>query len=344
MLMKINLKMNEDDPKWEIIPDSRMDIGVLQYLFISGGDPGDLDEYITTDNRISNIAAYVKEHRGSTVRDIIRRSKEFIEKHPMVMEGSDLVTTAGSATVTLESTDIEHMGITEGFELFIDSGPDAGGYKILSIDSKNQLTLANNLTNTGRGFSYRVPIARFRLAGGLIGILAAANEVIAKSQARNLTIIFSVIFILCAITYRSFFAGFLFIISIGLANLLAFAFMGARGIGLNVNTLPVSSLGIGLGVDYGIYVISRIRDEYRISKDVKKSIIASISTAGKAVVYTATTLSAGVAIWGFSPLRFQAEMGLLLAFLMMANMLGGIFLLPAIVSIFKPRFVFPGES
>jgi len=179
----------------------------------------------------------------------------------------------------------------------------------------------------------------FKLAGGLIGVLAASNESIARSQALNLAIIFFAVFLFCALTYRSIFAGFLFIISLVLANLLAYGFMAIREIGLNVNTLPVAALGIGLGVDYGLYIVSRIRERFRISKDLKDAISTAITTAGRAVFFTATTLSIGVALWYISPLRFQAEMGLLLAIIMMTNMLGGMLLLPTIIYLIKPEFV-----
>lgn len=176
-------------------------------------------------------------------------------------------------------------------------------------------------------------------AGGLGGILAAANEVIAEKNDQLLAMVLGIIFILCTITYRSFTAGFMFVLSLVLANFFAFSYMVYRNLGLNINTLPVVSLGIGLGVDYGLYIISRIKETYRQEKDLSRAVIKGVTTSGRAVFMTATMMTAGVVFWYFSPLRFQAEMGILLGILMMSNMLVGILVLPAIVNILKPKFI-----
>ena len=100
-------------------------------------------------------------------------------------------------------------------------------------------------------------------AGGLGGILAAANEVIRTKNDQILFIVLGIIFVLCAVTYRSILAGVIFIMSLILANFLAFTYMVFKNIGLNINTFPVVSLGIGLGVDYGLYIVSRIIEVYQ---------------------------------------------------------------------------------
>jgi predicted RND superfamily exporter protein len=179
-------------------------------------------------------------------------------------------------------------------------------------------------------------------AGGLGGILAAANEVIAEKNHQLLAMVLGIVFILCTITYRSLTAGFMFVLSLVLANFFAFSYMVYRNIGLNINTLPVVSLGIGLGVDYGLYIISRIKETYREENDLSRAVVKGVTTSGRAVFMTATMMTAGVVFWYFSPLRFQAEMGILLGILMMSNMLVGILVLPAIVNILKPRFVLKG--
>jgi predicted RND superfamily exporter protein len=118
--------------------------------------------------------------------------------------------------------------------------------------------------------------------------------------------------------------------------------MSFKGIGLNINTFPVVSLGIGMGVDYGLYIVSRIIEVYRVERDLAKSVIGGMVTAGRAVFFTATMMTAGVVFWYFSPLRFQAEMGLLLGILMMVNMVVGVLVLPAVINIIKPKFVTKG--
>lgn len=176
-------------------------------------------------------------------------------------------------------------------------------------------------------------------AGGLGGILAAANQVIAVKNHQILLIVLSIIFVLCAVTYRSILAGIIFTMSLILANFLAFTFMVVKGVGLNINTFPVVSLGIGLGVDYGLYIVSRIIELYRKHDDLAKAVRGGIITAGRAVFFTATMMTAGVIFWYFSPLRFQAEMGILLGTLMMVNMIVGVLVLPAMINIIRPKFI-----
>jgi predicted RND superfamily exporter protein len=116
--------------------------------------------------------------------------------------------------------------------------------------------------------------------------------------------------------------------------------MGAKGIGLDVNALPVVALGVGLGVDYGLYVVENIQEAWDHGASVHDSVLHGIRSAGKGVLLTGVTMAMGLAFWWFSFLRFQAEMGLLLLFWMSMSMLGGLTLLPAILAQFKPRFIF----
>jgi hypothetical protein len=181
---------------------------------------------------------------------------------------------------------------------------------------------------------------RLRLASGYMGVLAAVNEVVASSQVLNLVLLLVIMIVTCAATYQSLVAALILLVPLIVADLLVVAFMGLRGIGLNINTLPIASIGVGVGVDYGIYLLSRICEEYQISRDYAKAIPQAIRTTGKAIVFTATTMVGGVIFWYFlSDLRFQAEMGLLLALVMLISMFTAMMLIPAIVYALKPRFV-----
>ncbi|MDX9787885.1 MAG: MMPL family transporter [Desulfobacterales bacterium] len=184
-----------------------------------------------------------------------------------------------------------------------------------------------------------LPNAKFRLAGGIMGVHAAMNEVVANSELLNLALIFAAVFFLSAFTYQSFYAGLILIIPLGIAQILTNAFMAVANIGINVNTLPVASLGVGIGVDYGIYILSRIKEEIPNAKDMQEGVANGIRTTGRAIFFTATTLSLGVIFWAFSPLRFQAEMGLLLFLILIFNMLGAMIIIPTLISIFTPKFM-----
>ena len=183
--------------------------------------------------------------------------------------------------------------------------------------------------------------AEFKLASGYAGVLAAANEVIARSDKLTLGLMLLAQLIFCAIGFRSLMAGLLFVGVVLMSNTFGMALMAYWNVGLNVNTLPVISLGIGFGEDYGIYIVSRAIEEYRRrgQSDLNPALVDGIATAGKAVLYTAFLISASIAFWSFSPLRFQAEMGSQLLIILGMNMLGGLLLLPALIALMKPKFV-----
>jgi hypothetical protein len=179
---------------------------------------------------------------------------------------------------------------------------------------------------------------QFVMAGGLMGVLAAVNEEVERGHLANIALIFFVIFVLHSATYRSVPSGAIILLQIMTATLLSLAYMALAGMGLNINTLPVQSVGVGIGVDYAIYIVDRIRQEVAATGgDVDEAIRRAIRTTGMAVTFTATTLVGGIAFWGFSTLRFQAEMAQLLSILMVINMLGAITVVPAFYSIVRPR-------
>ncbi|MCP4004540.1 MAG: MMPL family transporter, partial [bacterium] len=113
--------------------------------------------------------------------------------------------------------------------------------------------------------------------------------------------------------------------------------MAVNGLGLNVNTLPVQAVGVGIGVDYAIYIVDRIRQETALCGDIDEAIRRAIRTTGMAVTFTATTVVGGIFFWGFSSLRFQSEMAQLLTVLMVINMVGAITIVPALYSIVRPN-------
>ena len=124
-----------------------------------------------------------------------------------------------------------------------------------------------------------------------------------------------------------------------MANFGAFVYMNARDIGLTIDTIPVISLGIGLGVDYGIYTVVRIRDEVRRGAFVEDAVTTALKTTGAAVFSTFAVMVGGILPWAFSPLLFHNEMSLLLIFLMGTNMIAAVLILPAYIAWRRPSFV-----
>jgi predicted RND superfamily exporter protein len=181
--------------------------------------------------------------------------------------------------------------------------------------------------------------AQFRLAGGPIGLLAAANEALLRNDILVNILGFATIFIVLVITYRSLMAGIYMLIPLLVANAVVNAYMGARNIGININTLPVVTVGVGFGIDYGLYIVSRIIEEYRTGLSLQDAVLRAVSTSGKSVTFTAITMILGTLLWTFSHIRFDAEMGLLLALWMGISFLATVSLLPVLVVMFRPRFI-----
>jgi len=171
---------------------------------------------------------------------------------------------------------------------------------------------------------------RFRLATGNVGVMAATNEAVDRAQESILIYIYSAVIALCLVTFRSVRATICIVVPLTLVSVLCYALMSLLGIGLKVSTLPVAALGVGIGVDYGIYMFSRFARCFRRSGSVTDAYQETLRTTGNAVILTGLTLGIGVSTWLLSDLQFQADMGLLLAFMFLANMLGAILLLPAL--------------
>lgn len=183
---------------------------------------------------------------------------------------------------------------------------------------------------------------KFRLAGGILGILAAVNEEVEWSYWINISLIFSVTFLFCTIAYRTFWGALVLFIPLVVSQVLSDLLMLGLGIDLNINSLPVASVGVGIGVDYGIYILSRLSEEYQFSDgDYRKARYMAITTTGKAIIFTALTLVISVIFFVFADFKFQAEMAILLAFLLVANMVGALTVLPALVSIIGPDKILP---
>lgn len=178
---------------------------------------------------------------------------------------------------------------------------------------------------------------QFVMAGGIMGILAAINDEVERSHIANITLLLFVIFVLHSVTYQSVISGGIILLQLATATLLSLAYMALKGVGLNINTLPVQAVGVGIGVDYAIYIVDRIRQEVVDTEDIDEAVRRAVRTTGMAVSFTATTIVGGIFLWMFSNLRFQAEMAQLLVILMVINMLGAITVVPAFYAILRPR-------
>ena len=173
---------------------------------------------------------------------------------------------------------------------------------------------------------------RFRLATGNVGVMAAQNEEVRAKEIPILIYLFAAIALMCFLTFRSLLGTVLVMLPLALVSILAYAVMALVGIGLKVTTLPMVALGAGIGVDYGIYLFSRMQVFLRQGCSVHDSYLQTLRVTGASILFTGATLAIGVACWVFSPLKFQADVGLMLTFMFVVNMLAALLLLPALAA------------
>jgi hypothetical protein len=271
-----NWLMREGDPNWHFFPTTDRHINSSYRRVTKTGIPGSSDKYVSygTD-KDANIVIYCRDKMTPTIKTVMARVKEYIDKH-----------------------------------------------------SRLQLPM------------------KYKLAGGAFGVQAAINDVIETYHFRTLGWALLAIFIICWIMFRSIMAAFMLTIPLIVSNLIAYTMMATgmfyllpTPITITTSTLPVSAVGIGLGVDYGIYMLGRILEEYKIRKDLKGAIEVTMTSVGEPVVFTALAMTGGLIVWIFSPLMFQATMGFFLATILLLNMVGGLLLLPSFIAVIKPKFV-----
>ncbi|MGB0206111.1 MAG: efflux RND transporter permease subunit [Neptuniibacter sp.] len=274
IIRKVNSVLFEGDPSYEVLPDTKDEIGFDIYMYRSKGEPGDFAAFTNNDWEIGNISFYLEDHSAETISKLRSLLDEYFSTYA------------------------------------IDTG---------STD--------------------------FLYSGGQIGIVEALNQELTDSN-QSIMVAISIVILICLIAlYRSGKIGMIMLLSLASANVMTYAFMAWKGVGLNISSLPLAALGVGLGVDYGIYMMDRIKEEYAKLGDVMEAMHKALSTSGNAILITALTMIAPLIPWiFFSPLRFQAEMSLLLGLVLFLNMLGALFFVPAALTALKPRSIFPEKK
>jgi predicted RND superfamily exporter protein len=186
-----------------------------------------------------------------------------------------------------------------------------------------------NAVNEFKG-KYSPDGVEFLMAAGNAGIESATNMVIEEAQTEMLIWVYAIVITICLITFRSGRIVICIITPLILTSIMSQGLMGLLGIGVKVATLPVIALGVGIGVDYGIYIFSKVKEALGEGKSLYMTYKYALNQTGKAVAFTGVTLAIGVATWVFSPIKFQADMGILLTFMFIFNMLGALTLIPAL--------------
>ncbi|HYB97837.1 MAG TPA: MMPL family transporter [Candidatus Limnocylindrales bacterium] len=365
ILRAVNSVFHELEPKWGVIPGNWVDIGGLFFIFFSGSPPTETAKYVSTDYSTAHVTFFCRDHKGSNIRRVIGRSKEFITNAQLedmgieVAEENEQVVVKGE----LDAPSWIKAGSTwQGSRLVLGEkkeGPFKPGDKIVAIGD-HEVTDFHSLedalqaeTSQSKSLSVKVDRggqtveamvappwkAQFKLAGGLIGVLAAANEELVRNDLLMNFLGFFTIWIILLFTYRSFRCGLYLLAPMVCSNVICNAVMSLQGTGINIHTLPLVTVGVGFGVDYGMYMVSRIIEEIRIRNDIVDSTREALITTGKAITFTAVTMVVSTAFWISSEIRFNAEMGLLLAIWMGIGYLGAQTLLPVLLVTMKPAFI-----
>jgi predicted RND superfamily exporter protein len=207
---------------------------------------------------------------------------------------------------------------------------------ILFLEDHKADTL-NNVVEAVEAFAaeHNSDEIRFMLAAGNAGIEAATNIVIEQAQWEMLAWVYGVVTVLCLLTFRSLRATICIIVPLMLTSVLGQGLMALLGIGVKVATLPVIALGVGIGVDYGIYIYSALEQALRRDSNLQDAYFQALKTSGTAVAFTGLTLAIGVGTWIYSPIKFQGDMGLMLTFMFFWNMIGALFFLPALAWVLR---------
>ncbi len=265
MVKALNRMFHDGYPMWAMLPERPGYVGQILYALAAGSTGGEMDRYISPDNKNATTIIYFRDYNNKIITNAIANLKRYIEEHPLEQ-------------------------------------------------------------------------VKLHLAGGILGILAAVDEEVEWSYWINMALIFGFTFLFCMMAYRSLLGAMALFIPLLVSQISCDILMLVLGIDLNINSLPVASVGVGIGVDYGIYILSRLAEEYQFSNgDYRKARYLAITTTGKAIIFTATTLVVSIIFFVFASFKFQAEMAVMLSFLLVANMLGALMILPALVSIIGPE-------
>ncbi len=303
-----NKGMRDNDPNQEFMPTVDRELKMLYKHIVFSSPPGTMDKFIDNDEKTINLIVYCRDKTTETIQIVMDRIHDYIRhKSPFGKR----------------STDVKR----EGFDKFV--------YWIDGFFREQREPIPEKPPVEG------MPVVHYRLAGGAVGVQAGINEALQLYQIWTFVLAILTVLILCSIIFKSLFAGIIITAPLIVANVLAFTFLAFSKpyLALTTATLPVSSVGIGLGVDYGIYLVSRIIEEYKIHGNLEDAISTALGTTGKAIVYVATTLVCGIVFWFISKMMFQAMMGLLLAIILLLNMFGALLIIPAAIALVKPKFV-----
>ncbi|TXI11986.1 MAG: transporter [Polynucleobacter sp.] len=312
------------------------------------------------------VVARTKDDNGIQRPEVVHAMEQFGDKMmvrdpelggykaiPGLIRQVNMLTHSGDPRwAQIPDTQIEVAGLMSAYEL---SSPIPGAMKefmnpqgtdaVMSFFYKDhQATTLKRIVNNSKEFVKEIngTVENFELllGGGIIGVSAAIDEENFVDTMIITPVVMIMAFIFVMFYYESLHAGWLMVLPMLYATILTYGYMGFMNIGISVNTIPVIAVGVGVGIDYAVYIMDRIREEYEETHDLRESVLRALSTTGLAVGFTAATLIAGVIMWVvLSDLRFQSDAALLLTVMLALNAVAAVLLVPAWVMAFKPKFI-----
>ena len=360
----------EGNPKWNYVPRHDRALGFV--TSIADPSTGLLNE----DCTILPVYIFTEDHKATTIEHVITAAQNYQSEYQKLDQAisfktvftpptgenpyPEVLTTYGSGIEKGEEgineikTFTEEEWINFGYQNNFNTRSLVSGRlstlfkdeQLSSYDTKEMKDINSARdaindyfkTNTYDALVTPYDDTNFRLASGTVGIMHATNEVIETSELPMMLLVYAVIIFLVFITYRDWRATVCCTVPLTFATMLGYAFMDVMEIGLKISTLPVMVLAVGFGVDYAFYIYNRLQTYLKEGLDITEAFQNTFANTGAAVIFTALTLAIGVSTWSFSALKFQADMGMLLTFMFIVNMLCAMTTLPALAVVLDKLF------
>ena len=360
----------EGNPKWNYVPRHDRALGFV--TSIADPSTGLLNE----DCTILPVYIFTEDHKATTIEHVITAAQNYQSEYQKLDQAisfktvftpptgenpyPEVLTTYGSGIEKGEEgineikTFTEEEWINFGYQNNFNTRSLVSGRlstlfkdeQLSSYDTKEMKDInsardaINDYFKTNTYDALVIPYddTNFRLASGTVGIMHATNEVIETSELPMMLLVYAVIIFLVFITYRDWRATVCCTVPLTFATMLGYAFMDVMEIGLKISTLPVMVLAVGIGVDYAFYIYNRLQTYLKEGLDITEAFQNTFANTGAAVIFTALTLAIGVSTWSFSALKFQADMGMLLTFMFIVNMLCAMTTLPALAVVLDKLF------
>lgn len=322
---QVTAAFNEASPKYHVLPRN-------QFVMVQAITPIPTSSgLLNPDCSAMAVFLFMADHKATTITratDAVKafnaqNAEEWYEDHP----GADPVACEariadrrvwGDARLSLrkQMESLRGQGLTEGK---IDEHPDVIRLREAETSARQKF----------ESYGDACPV-NFALATANVGVMAATNEVVKEKELLVVYYVYGVIVVFLWLSFRNVAGVLSILLPLYVVSQLIYGLMAVTEIGMKVATLPVAALAVGIGVDYGIYIYSTIEEFVRKGKSLAEAYYETLRMTGKPVIFTGLVLSGSVATWLLSGLQFQADMGILLTFAFFANMIGAIFVCPAI--------------